>query len=204
MLSLYLLCGIVGLGWTVVNFALGAAAQDLPGGELHVGGAFGGGGHGDATTGGTGHVGPLDLPLFSPTAIAGYLTGFGATGYGLVGGLGIDEPLVHVPAALFGAAVLGFGVAWGTVRLLQIGETDSAAYRAALVGRKGELTVGIPDGGVGEVAYLAGGTRSTAPARTADGGPLPRGTAVRIVRADDTTFVVRAVPQDESDLSTRY
>jgi membrane protein implicated in regulation of membrane protease activity len=150
-------------------------------------------------------VGPLDLPLFSPTAIAGYLTGFGATGYGLIGGLGITEPLVHVPASLLGAALLGLGVAWGTVRLLQIGETDSTTQRNLLAGRSGELTVGIPEGGVGEVAYLAGGGRSTAPARSIDGAAIARGTPVRIVRADDATFVViRALPAAGGDLATRY
>ncbi len=197
MLSLYLLCVIVGLGWTVVNFALGAAAEaDAHTGELQVGGAFGNGGGGHATADGGGHVGPLDLPLFSPTAIAGYLTGFGATGYGLIGGLGITEPLVHVPVSLLGAALLGFLVAWGTVKLLQVGETDSTARRMTLVGSRGELTVGIPEGGVGEIAFLAGGSRSTAPARSTDGSAIPRGTAVQIVRADDATFVVKPATLD--------
>ncbi|WP_373047971.1 NfeD family protein [Vulgatibacter sp.] len=193
MPSIYLLCGLVGLGWSVINLILGqAGGHDAAHGDLHVGGSFGAGGNG------TGHgeaiadpQADLSLPLFSPTAIAGYLTGFGATGYGLVGGLGVESPFVHVPASLVGAAALGLGVAWGTVKLLQAGETGSAQRRQALAGSSGELTVGIPTGGVGEVAFLVGGTRSTAPARSWDGASIPRGAAVRIVRADESTFVVQ-------------
>lgn len=195
MLGLYLLSLVVGVGWTVVNFVLGQAAGDA-GGEVHTGGTFGAG---EGTHGGFGEAsgehggGPLDLPLFSPTAIAGYLTGFGATGLGLHGGLGIASPLLHVPAALLGAAVLGVGVTWVTVKVLAYGEITSSEGPEELAGRTGEITVAVPPGGVGEVAYLAGGRRNATAARTLDGGELPRGTRVRIVRFDGATCVVEAL-----------
>lgn len=193
MLGLYLISLVVGLGWSVVNFLLGQAAGSDHG-TVHTGGTFGAGdashdGFGDAAGdhGGEG----LSLPLFSPTAIAGYLTGFGATGYGLVGGLGVTSPLVHVPAALFGAAALGVFVSWVTVKVLAYGEISSTLAPAELAGHVGEITVTIPAGGVGEIAFLSGGRRNATAARAADDASIPRGTRVRIVRIEGATFVVR-------------
>ncbi len=193
MLGLYVLTLVVGLGWTVVNFLLGHVGGDAGHGEVHAGGHFGaeGGAHdgfGEAT--GEHGGGALSLPLFSPTAIAGYLTGFGATGLGLHGGLGIESPLIHVPIALFGAAVLGVGVAWATVKILAYGEISSAEGPAELAGRAGEITVTVPAGGVGEIAYLAGGRRNAGAARSASGREIPRGARVRIVRLEGATFLV--------------
>ena len=201
MLSLYLLCGIVGVGWIVLGLIAGqASTPDASHGEVHVGSDFGvdGGGSGEAFADAD-PTGGLSLPLFSPTAIAGYLTGFGATGYGLVGGLGIDAALIHVPLSLVGAAALGVGVSWITVRVLQLGETDSKLRRREAAGRLGELTVGIPAGGVGEITFLAGGTRAAAPARSENGSAIPRGTTVRIVSATGATFIVQ--PASESALA---
>ena len=201
MLGLYLLSLVVGLGWTVVNFLLGQMAGGDGGGEVHAGGTFGAGagshdGYGEAA--GDHGGGPLSLPLFSPTAIAGYLTGFGATGYGLHGGLGVASPLVHVPVALFGALVLGVGVSWVTVKVLSFGEISSAEGPAELPGRTGEITVAVPAGGVGEVAFLAGGRRNATAARSVDGAPIAPGTRVRIVRVVGATLLVE--PEGEYSL----
>lgn len=195
MASLYLLSLIVGLGWTVASFLLGSVVGDADGGdgggEVQAGGTFGAdgdGGYGEAS--GDGGGASLSLPLFSPTAIAGYLTGFGATGYGLVAGLGVQSPLVHVPLALFGALLLGVAVSWTTVKLLSIGEISSAEGPNALRGRIGEITVTVPAGGVGEITYLSGGRRNASAARSVDGSPIARGARVRILRAVDATLLV--------------
>jgi membrane protein implicated in regulation of membrane protease activity len=191
MLGLYLLALVIGLGWTVVNFALGHGGGDA-GGEVHAGGSFGAdggeGGFGEAV--GEHGGGPVALPLFSPTAIAGYLTGFGATGLGLHAGLGIETPLIHVPVALLGAAVLGVGVAWITVKVLALGEISSAEGPESLVGRSGEITVAIPAGGVGEIAFLSGGRRNAGAARAVGGAAIPAGSRVRIVRLEGSTYLV--------------
>lgn len=191
MASVYALSALVGFGWVALGLLLGQFGVDHGGdAEVSVSGSFGDGGHGDAvTTDG----GSLHLPLFSPTAIAGYLMGFGATGYGLMRGLGVTNPLVHVPVSVAGAGVLGLAVAYATVRLLQAGETSSEASLRALAGVVGEVTVSIPEGGVGEVAYEAG-TRRTSAARST-GLPLPRGARVRIVRADLEALLVEPAPQ---------
>jgi membrane protein implicated in regulation of membrane protease activity len=190
MLGLYLLALIIGLGWTVANFILGHGSAE-GGGEVHAGGSFGAGGDGGfGEAVGEHGGGPVDLPLFSPTALAGYLTGFGATGLGLHGGLGIASPLIHVPVALLGAAVLGVGVAWVTVKLLAFGEISSAEGPESLGGRAGEITVAIPAGGVGEIAFLSGGRRNAGPARAVGGGAIPAGARVRIVRLEGSTYLV--------------
>ncbi len=194
VLETYLFFAVAGLGWAVGSFALGKlfGHGDGDGGgaeaDLEVSHELGEGGHGEAS--GSGEGGPVSLPLFSPTAISGYATGFGGTGLILVGGLGITDPWHHVPGALAGAAALGLATAWTTVKLLHAGETSSEGQLASMPGRTGELTVGIPAGGLGEIAYLAGGVRSTAAARTPDGAAVPRGAKVRVVRVEGATFVV--------------
>lgn len=195
MLEIYLLCGIVGLGWSVVTFALGQIAHAEAGHDLHLGGSFGEGGHGDATASADAQ-GALPLPLFSPTAIAGWLTGFGATGYGLHGGLGIGNPLVHVPISIAGATGMALLVSWATVKLLQLGDVSSAAGAGSRLGRSGELSVGIPAGGLGEVSYLGGPALSSAPARSLTGDEIPRGRRVRIVREEGAVLVVEPAEED--------
>jgi membrane protein implicated in regulation of membrane protease activity len=205
MLGLYLVTLVVGLGWSFVNFVLGQVAGSDHG-AVHAGGTFGAGdgsphGFGEAMGDHGGEA--LSLPLFSPTAIAGYLTGFGATGYGLLGGLGVTSPLIHVPAALFGATVLGVGVSWITVKVLAYGEISSSQRPSELAGHTGEITVAIPAGGVGEIAFLAGGRRNATAARAVDDAAIARGTRVRIVRVDGATFVVQPEGQFELEAVDR-
>ena len=75
MVGAYLFCSIVGLAWTVANFALGkvfdhAGGGDAAAADVSVSDDFGvgdAGGHGDAVT--DGNLESPSPPLFSPTAI---------------------------------------------------------------------------------------------------------------------------------------
>ena len=52
----------------------------------------------------------------------------------------------------------------------------------------------IPEDGVGEIAYVQGGTRYTAPARAEEGKPIGNGKTVKICRVVGTQFYVQSLP----------
>jgi hypothetical protein len=59
-----------------------------------------------------------------------------------------------------------------------------------LVGSDATIITPIPQGGVGEIAYVQGGTRYTAPARSESGAAIGNGQTVRIHRIVGTQFYV--------------
>jgi hypothetical protein len=61
---------------------------------------------------------------------------------------------------------------------------------AALVGMEANVITPIPENGVGEIAYVVGGTRYTAPARTENGIAVATGRPVKIKRVIGTQFYV--------------
>lgn len=182
MTSVYLLCAVTGSAFVVLTQLLGHAV----GGGDH-------GGHG-GDHGGTGDDGGVHLPWFSPMALAAYLTGFGCSGLLLTGGLGLESPLLHVPLAVGSAGLFGTGLLYGMWRIRHHAEGNSLARPHEVVGQLAEVTVSIPDGGLGEVAFVAGGTRLTASARTKGTAALVQGMHVRVVDSVDGTLTVEAAP----------
>ena len=73
-------------------------------------------------------------------------------------------------------------------------QSSSESHVASLVGQSASIITPIPENGVGEIAYVQGGSRYTAPARTEDGKPVPSGKPVRISRISGTQFYVEIVP----------
>ena len=70
---------------------------------------------------------------------------------------------------------------------------SSESKIASLVGQTAILLTPIPENGVGEIAYVQGGTRYTAPARAESHGPIAQGETVRINRIVGTQFYVEPV-----------
>jgi len=64
-------------------------------------------------------------------------------------------------------------------------QSSSESRVASLVGQAASIITPIPANGVGEIAYVQGGTRYTAPARTESGSPVPAGEPVRILPRRD-------------------
>lgn len=165
-------------------------AGDLDAGgdvDLDAGGqevAHAGPGAGEAVDQGVVHFSPL-----SPIVIAMFLTAFGGAGLITSGPLGL-KPLVSVPLSV----VAGFAVGALTFllfyKLVQATQASSEAAVAGLVGLEAEVTVPIPRDGTGEIAYVARGTRYTAPARSAEGITLAAHTPVVIRRIAGNTFFV--------------
>lgn len=154
--------------------ARGGAPAPTPG--------HGGAAHASAQQGAAGGHPPATalgwtLSWLSPLTLAAAVLWFG--GGGLLAGLA--APALAVPAAIV-AAVLGAAA----VRALMTAflRAGAAPLSAGAEGALGELSAAIRADGPGEVIYTLEGLHRSAAARSVDGGPLPRGTSVVIVRRE--------------------
>jgi membrane protein implicated in regulation of membrane protease activity len=193
METIFLACFIFGALFTLATIALGFAGH----GAAH----FGHGGNGGAHMGHAAHVAThvdhgahaevghseashfASLPWLNASSVIGALTWFGAAGY-LILRLG-DWAL---PAVIIGALIAA-GVGWYLVArflgLVLAGEREMDPDDYRLEGTVGQLAVGIPAGGTGEVVFAKGGTRRSEAARAMGGAPIPRGVEVVITAYAD-------------------
>ncbi len=180
----YLICFGVGLVFTVLSavfahvFGGGSDAHVSPG-DAHAEGGFG----------------SHDMPGFSalsPTTIASFVTAFG--GLGMIFGKFEATRSAWVSAPL--AALGGFGVATFVFVLFRAvfraTQSSSESRVAQLAGKTATVITPIPVDGVGEIAYVDGGSRYTAPARAEDGQSVASGATVSITRTSGSQFYVRA------------
>ncbi len=179
--SLYLICFGVGLVFAIVSaFTAGIFGGHDAHADMHAPhGHEGFGGH--------------DMPgfsLLSPTTLAAFVTAFG--GFGLIFSK-IDAtrgPWLSLPLSILGGlliATLVFGV---FSRVFRATQSSSEGHVAELFGQSATVITPIAAGGVGEIAYVQGGTRYTAAARTDDAGTGAAGEMVRIVRVAGSQFYV--------------
>ena len=179
-ITIYLVCVGAGLLFAIVSALLadGGGGHAAPHGDAHAG-------HGDA-----GSHGMPGVSALSPTAIGTFVTAFGA--FGLVfskiemtGSAWLSVPL---------AAVCGLGVAALVVvvfnKIFRATQSSSEGRVAELFGTSATVITPIAAGGVGEIAYVQGGTRYTAAARALDEREIPNGAKVRIVRTAGSQFYV--------------
>jgi membrane protein implicated in regulation of membrane protease activity len=178
---IYLVCLVVGLLFTVVS----AVAGHFFGG--HDGADVGTGGHAEA---GFDHSGVPGISFFSPTVLASFVTAFGAGGLILSSIEATKSVWISAPAS----AVIGGIIAAGTFAffnaLFTRTQSSSESHVASLLGQTASIITPIPENGVGEIAYVQGGSRYTAPARTEDGAAIGIGKPVRISRIVGTQFYV--------------
>jgi membrane protein implicated in regulation of membrane protease activity len=177
-----LYAAVAAVGFLVLAFML--VVGDVFGGDHEVGSEIGD--HAEA-----GHGGP---GIFSVRIMAAFVTAFGVGGV-----IGRYYDLSH-PAAS-GVGVLS-GLAMATVvyqfaKLLHGQQASSELKMASLVGRTGEVSVGIPAGGVGQVTLTVGGERSEHLARSAASEAIPRGAEVVVtgLRGDGLVVAPPTRPQ---------
>ncbi len=162
METFFLACFAIGLLLTVASFVLG--------------GAHGLGHH-------AAHAASGSTPLLNGSSFVGGLTWFGAAGFILVR-LG----WFSLPVALIAAVAVG-AVGWYAIArylgMILKGEVemDPADYR--MEGTVGQLSIGIPSGGTGEILFEKGGTRRSESARALGGAAIPRGAEVVITAYHD-------------------
>jgi membrane protein implicated in regulation of membrane protease activity len=181
---IYAICLAVGLLFTIISAISG-----------HF---FGGDGHGDMGTGGHAeagfdHTGMPGISFFSPTVLASFVTAFGA--FGLILSRIPATRSVWASAPL--SAVAGGAVAWGVFLLFNAmfksTQSSSESRMATLVGHTASIITPIPENAVGEIAYVQGGTRYTAPAREEKGRFVANGRTVKISRIVGNQFYVEIV-----------
>ncbi|MBI2837031.1 MAG: NfeD family protein [Acidobacteria bacterium] len=171
--TVYLLCFGIGFVFLLASFILGELA-DL----VHVDG----GGHGP---------GPL-----STSVVATFAMGFGMGGYGAISLLKWAKGPSVLVAMMAGLAFAG--ATWGVLRFLYHSGEGSSEFRLEdLIGAEAEITVPIPVGGRGEIAFIAAKARQIATALSADGGGIAKNRTVKIVRVSGDTMIVEEIKKLE-------
>ena len=132
---------------------------------------------------------PGDLPYLSPTVIATFLTVFGGIGYVLLHRTGWPAMPVAGVALLAGLAVSS-AVLFLVVIPLHAAQKGTAPSAKDMLGLEAEVVTSIEPGRLGEIVYMQGGFRSSAPAKSADGRAIGQGAIVRIVGETGGTYVV--------------
>lgn len=170
--TFYLICFGVGLVFAVVSAFL---AGIFDGHDAHEG------------------VGGHDMPGFSPlspTTIAAFVTAFGGLGlifsrFEATRGAWVSVTL----SVLFGFAIAAAVFAMFS-KIFHATQSSSEGRVAELFGQSATVITPIAAGGTGEIAYVQGGTRYTAAARTDDERAVPAGETVRIIRVVGSQFYV--------------
>lgn len=179
--NLYLICLGVGLVFTTVS----AFAGHLMGGH-----DFHGSLDAHAETGAGSHHMP-GFSALSPTTIALFITAFGGLGLIFVRFEMTRGWWLSIPLALMGAFAVAAVALQFFRSIFKITQSSSESHVGRLVGINGTIITPIPADGVGEIAYVQGGSRYSAPAREEDGIPVAGGSTVTITRIVGTQFYVR-------------
>jgi hypothetical protein len=184
---IYLAALLAGLTYAIFSLVMGdlmgaggdSVGHDFAGGhDLDVGGHEPGSAHAEI------HFSP-----FSPLVISGFLAGVGGIGL-FVSGLLTRNVVFHLPVALAAGTAISYLIGFLIFKLKQASEVSSEAVVADLVGCEAEVSAGIPSRGVGEIVYVAKGSRYTAPARTADGQAIAKNQVVTIKDVSGSVMVV--------------
>jgi membrane protein implicated in regulation of membrane protease activity len=185
MTILYAICLIVGLLFTIIS----AVGGHIFGGADHDT-DIGTGGHAEAGFDSTGMPG---ISFFSPTVLAAFVTAFGACGLILTRIPATSSIWVSAPISAMAGGLIALLVFWIFSVMFKKTQSSSESQVASLAGHEASIVTPIPEDGVGEIAYVQGGTRYTAPARTPDGRPVGAGKSVRICRVVGTQFFVETI-----------
>ena len=181
----YTACLALGLLFTIIS----ATAGHFFGGH-EAGGDVGTGGHAEA---GYDHSGVPGISFFSPTVLSCFVTAFGACGLILSRIESTRNVWISAPiSAVAGVSMASLAFVlfnW----MFKKTQSSSESRVASLVGQVASIITPIPPNGVGEIAYVQGGTRYTAPARTESGSPVPAGKPVRITRIVGTQYYVEVM-----------
>jgi membrane protein implicated in regulation of membrane protease activity len=134
--------------------------------------------------------GSVEASPLSPITIASFVTSFG--GIGLIGTQLLRLPdTISLVFAAAGAAAIAGGMFLFYSRILVAGQGSSEIRLSDIGGKKAEVIIPIPRNGLGQVAFVTRGTRTTWGARSADGKPIQRGTIVDIESVTGNTVIVR-------------
>ena len=126
----------------------------------------------------------------SPTAIAIFVTCFGASGFVLEEYVKTGA-YVSIPIAFGIGAAVTAGMLAIFAKIFSITQQSSEPNASELAGIVAQVLTPILENGIGEIAYTARGSRFTAPARHVQGWAVPAHTAVVIERLVGNVVYVR-------------
>lgn len=165
-MMIYLICLTVGLVFTLLSVVVG---HFFGGHDAHVGGS---GGHAEA---GADNSDMPGISIFSPTIISAFISAFG--GFGMIFSEFPATKKVVISAPL--ALICALGIAGVLLMFLRSvfshTQSSSESHVAQLAGTEASVVSPIPANGVGEIAYVVGGSRYTAPARMENGASIGNG-----------------------------
>jgi membrane protein implicated in regulation of membrane protease activity len=185
-MMIYIACLALGLLFTIITASMG----HFFGGHGGHPGDLGTGGHAEA---GYDHSGVPGISFFSPTVLACFVTAFGACGIILSKVEATKNVWISAPiSAVAGVIMAGIAFLLFNAMFKQT-QSSSESRVSSLIGQTASIVTPIPPNGVGEIAYVQGGCRYTAPARTEGGGTISAGRPVRITRVSGTQYYVEAI-----------
>jgi membrane protein implicated in regulation of membrane protease activity len=125
--------------------------------------------------------------IFGARIMSSFLTAFGVGGV-----VARYYNLSHPAASGVGVAsgIVMAGIVYQFARVLYSQQASSEVRMTDLVGRPAEVSVAIPEGGVGQIALAFGGEHTEHIARSADGQALRRGAEVVITGLRGDSVVV--------------
>ncbi len=182
---IYPVCFGVGLVFTLATAVLG---HFLGGG--HEGHVDGSGGHAEAG------MDASDMPgisALSPTILACFTTAFGGLGMIFSQIKATQSAFVSAPLAVVGAFAIASAVLFTLRSIFTHTQSSSESRVSSLLGATATVITPIPLSGVGEIAYVQGGSRYTAPAREEHGAAISNGQEVAITRIVGSQFYVEKV-----------
>jgi membrane protein implicated in regulation of membrane protease activity len=100
---------------------------------------------------------------------------------------------ISLPLSILGGLLVAGAVLWVFGAIFHNTQSSSESRIGSLVGHTATVISPIPAAGVGEIAYVQGGTRYTAPAREQDGAAVGTGQTVKITRIAESQFFVSIV-----------
>jgi membrane protein implicated in regulation of membrane protease activity len=146
---------------------------DIPGADIHIGGAEGAGAGIDAPD--------VAVSALSPITVASFVTTFGGIGVLCTQLFGLGAGLSLIISTAGGLAVSALMYLFYS-QILVRSQGSSQIRSAELVGLQAEVTVPIGEDTPGKVDYQTKTGRMSSMARSVDGNPIPRGRFVKIVR----------------------
>jgi membrane protein implicated in regulation of membrane protease activity len=180
IMIIYGICLVVGLVFTLTSVVFG----HFFGHDGHVEGS---GGHVEAGADSSDAPG---ISVFSPTIMASFVTAFGGFGLIFTQFDKTSSAIISAPLSLVGGLAVA-GVLLVFLRaVFSHTQSSSESHVARLVGTEANVITPIPENGVGEIAYVVGGTRYSAPARAENNAAVVNGKTVKIVRIVGTQFYV--------------
>jgi len=180
---IYGACLALGLLFTIIS---AIAGHLFGGGDTDVGTL----GHAEAGFSDSGLPG---ISFFSPTVLASFVTAFGALGL-ILRSIEATSPLyLSAPISAVGAGVIALLVFWVFNAMFSKTQSSSESRVGRLVGLTASIITPIPENGVGEIAYVQGGSRYTAPARSANNQAVGMTKGVRITKIVGTQFYVEVI-----------